>query len=405
MNSEHKGWRVAFAGLGINLALGVLYAWSIFKGEITAAIKAGGPFTWDLASANDPYALCCLVFAFSMIFAGKVQDKFGPRLTAIIGGALVGAGMIWASSSTEYVSWLLGFGVLAGMGMGFGYAAATPPALKWFPAAKTGLVAGIVVAGFGLAPVYIAPLATTLIKAYELPGTMKILGIAFLIIVGGLGTQLINPPAGYVAGGQAPTAQQKTAQAGPSASILGQGQFWILWIAYFIAAGAGLMVIGSVAEMAKKSMGEYAFVVVACMAVGNAGGRIVAGLVSDRIGRKATLAIMLGIQAALMFLCKVVVGADVNAIVLVVLATGIGFNYGTNLSLFPSFAKDLWGLARFGTNYGLLFTAWGVGGFALSRISQMLQTSTGSYEASFLTAGVLLLVGLGLVVFGLRSNK
>jgi MFS family permease len=131
----------------------------------------------------------------------------------------------------------------------------------------------------------------------------------------------------------------------------------------------------------------------------------VAGLVSDRIGRKATLAIMLGIQAALMFLCKAVVGADVNALVLVVLATGIGFNYGTNLSLFSSFAKDLWGLARFGINYGLLFTAWGVGGFALSRISQMLQTSTGSYAASFLTAGVLLLAGLVLVTLGLRSKK
>lgn len=403
MNSASKGWRVAFAGLGINLALGVLYAWSIFKGEITASIKSGGAFAWDLASANDPYALCCLVFAFSMILAGKVQDRFGPRITALTGGMLVGAGMIWASTSTEYLSWLLGFGVLAGMGMGFGYAAATPPALKWFPPEKTGLVAGIVVAGFGLAPVYIAPLSTWLISASGLPGTMKILGIAFLLVVGGLSLFLVNPPTGEskVSGG---TSASK-ADGPHTGSVLGQRQFWILWTAYFIAAGAGLMVIGSVAEMAKKSMGDYAFLVVACMAVGNAGGRVVAGLLSDRIGRKATLAIMMGAQAVLMFVCKFLVGADVNAVLLVLLATGIGFNYGTNLSLFPSFAKDLWGLRSFGINYGLLFTAWGVGGFVLSRLSQMLQSSTGSFTASFLSAGVLLLVGLALVLGGLKERR
>ena len=223
MNSASKGWRVAFAGLGINLALGVLYAWSIFKGEITASIKSGGAFAWDLASANDPYALCCLVFAFSMILAGKVQDRFGPRITALTGGMLVGAGMIWASTSTEYLSWLLGFGVLAGMGMGFGYAAATPPALKWFPPEKTGLVAGIVVAGFGLAPVYIAPLSTWLISASGLPGTMKILGIAFLLVVGGLSLFLVNPPTGEskVSGG---TSASK-ADGPHTGSVLGQRQF------------------------------------------------------------------------------------------------------------------------------------------------------------------------------------
>ena len=405
MTHSNKGWSVALAGLGINLALGVLYAWSIFKGEITESIKAGGPFDWDLASANDPYALCCLMMAFSMILAGKVQDRFGPRLTAMIGGGLVGAGMLWAASSTDYLSWLLGFGLLTGMGSGFGYASATPPALKWFPASKTGLVAGVVVAGFGLAPVYIAPLSTWLISMWGLGGAMKILGFTFLFVVGGLSLLLVNPPQGYQpekqAGGNGEAAPPVTA---PQRFILLQGRFWALWIAFFIAAGAGLMVIGSVAEMAKKSMGEYAFWVVAFMAVGNAAGRIVAGLVSDRIGRKATLAIMLGAQALLMFACMRLVGADSGGAILVLLATGIGFNYGTNLSLFPSFTKDYWGLNSFGVNYGYMITAWGLGGFALSRMSQMLQTSTGSYAASFLTAGTLLVIALAVVLCGLRKN-
>src|SRR5215471_8767430 len=146
----NRGWRVMLAGMGINLALGVLYVWSIFKAAI------GKEFGWDSAQLNDPYALCCLVFAFAMILAGRCQDKLGPRLTASIGGLLVGGGLLLISQPQSYALCVLGFGVLVGLGIGFGYASATPPALKWFPPSKTGLVAGLVVAGFGLAPVYLS---------------------------------------------------------------------------------------------------------------------------------------------------------------------------------------------------------------------------------------------------------
>jgi len=122
--------------------------------------------------------------------------------------------------------------------------------------------------------------------------------------------------------------------------------------------------------------------------------RIVAGILSDKIGRSYTLIIMLVFQAILMFISIPVVGAEnASAILLVLIATFIGFNYGTNLSLFPSFAKDLWGLKNFGSNYGLLFTAWGVGGFVMGRMSQMLKASTDTYNSSFITAGVLLIIG------------
>jgi len=168
--TRNRGWTVALAGTGINLALGILYTWSIFKGAISDSIRAGGAggFNWDPAAVNDPYAVCCLVFAGTMILAGKLQDRFGPRITCIVGGLLVGLGFFWISRTTSYWAWVAGFGVLAGMGIGFGYSAATPPALKWFPPAKTGLIAGIVVSGFGLASVYIAPLATYLVGGYGL---------------------------------------------------------------------------------------------------------------------------------------------------------------------------------------------------------------------------------------------
>ncbi|MDG4554376.1 MAG: OFA family MFS transporter [Candidatus Competibacter sp.] len=401
MSLKQKGWSVVLAGTGINLALGVLYTWSIFKGAIGESIKQGGSnaFQWDLASINDPYAVCCLAFAFSMILAGKFQDRVGPRFTAMIGGLLVGAGFILLSLTTNYWLWVLGFGIMAGTGFGFGYSSATPPALKWFPPAKTGLIAGIVVSGFGLASVYIAPLATYLMKTGGLQSTMMILGVGFAIIVSLFSLLLSNPPAGYLFGGSGAknpavkTAAPVQSQDCTPGQILKSANFYIMWIVYFIGAGAGLMVIGSVAGMAKQSMGELAFLAVVILAVGNAAGRIIAGVLSDRIGRTLTLSLMLGFQAVLMFVAVPVVGAEhPSAALLLVVATLIGFNYGTNLALFPAITKDLWGMKNFGTNYGLLFTAWGVGGFVLGRASEMMKAATGDFNLSFGVAGILLAI-------------
>ncbi len=397
MSDAPKGrWSVVLAGTGINLALGILYTWSIFKAKIADSIAKGGEgaFSWDVASLNDPYAVACLVFAFSMIVAGKVQDKFGPRLTAMLGGLMVGAGFILASTTTAYVPWLLGFGVLAGTGIGFGYSSATPPGLKWFPT-RTGLVAGVVVAGFGLASVYIAPLSTYLLGVYGVQKSMLIFGIAFAIVVSLLSMMLVNPP--LAAGTTAASVKAANADAIGPATMVKSGKFWVLWLIYFVGSGAGLMVIGSVAGMAKSALGDLAFVAVAIMAIGNAGGRIAAGMISDRIGRLPTLAIMLSFQAVLMFVAIPTVGSG-GAVALVLLATFIGFNYGTNLALFPAITKDNWGLAKFGVNYGVLFTAWGVGGFVLGRLSEMLKASSGNFNLSFIIAGVGLVVAAGLTL-------
>lgn len=393
VTTGNRGWLVTFAGTGVNLALGILYTWSMFKGAIEKE------FGWQGSQLNDPYALCCIVFAVAMIFAGRCQDKFGPRVTASLGGLLVGAGFVICSTTNSYGVWLLGFGVLAGIGIGFGYSSATPPALKWFPPAKTGLIAGLVVAGFGLAPVYLAPTSQYLLGHFQVQKSMLILGLAFVVIVCGLAQLLVNPPPGYSAGAKTAgaTAKPVAINAMPR-EILRQPTFWLLWVIYFIGSGAGLMVISSMSGMAKKSMGELAFVAVAIMAIGNAGGRIIAGTLSDRIGRRWTLFIVLLIQAVLMFVAiPVTASKEMTAVVIVLVAAMIGANYGANLSLFPSYTKDLWGLKNFGMNYGVLFTAWGVGGLVLSRLQQMLTAqSHGSYQSSFITAGVLLLVGAGL---------
>lgn len=403
----HRGIPVVMAGTGINLALGILYSWSVFKESIKSAIAAGGEgaFNWDPASINDPYALACLVFAFMMIPAGRAQDRFGPSVAALIGGVLVSMGFLLISQSVNYWVWVLGFGGMVGAGLAFGYSAATPAALKWFHPGQSGMVAGIVVSGFGLAPAYIAPLSTYLVSAHGLLYTMLFFGISFLIVVSLLSRFLVLPPADYIPSlplnrrGEAHLKQRVTfppADETPQ-SLLKKRQFWALWLLYFIGAGAGLMVIGSISGLAKMSMGEQAYLAVAILAIGNASGRVLAGMLSDRFGRKKVLAGIFLFQALLMF-GAAWAGQSSGAVLVVLVATLIGFNYGANLAIFPSYAKDLWGMPHFGINYGMLFTAWGVGGFVMIKLSEMLKAYSGSFTLPFLAAGGLLLLGLVLTL-------
>jgi nitrate/nitrite transporter NarK len=240
--------------------------------------------------------------------------------------------------------------------------------------------------------------------------SMMIFGCAFLVVVCGLSLLLVNPPKGYVPQGAKPKSsapvkkQQPMADATPR-EILKSANFYILWFIFFIGSGVGLMVISSIAGMAKQSMPNAAFLAVAIMAVGNAGGRVVAGILSDKIGRNHTLLLMLGLQALLMVAAISLVGAARgNAILILLLATFIGFSYGSNLCLFPSFAKDLWGLKSFGINYGILFSAWGIGGFVMSRVSQMMVTATGNFNSAFVLAAMLCVLAAGLT-FLIKTSR
>jgi len=368
---KNHGWRVTFAGLGINLALGILYTWSV----ISKGIPEG--WNWSESEKSTPYAVACLVFALVMVPAGRLQDKIGPRVVATLGGLLVGLGLIAASLTTEPLAFMIGFGVLAGAGIGFGYASATPPAVKWFPAAKTGLIAGLVVSGFGGASIYAAPLAKWLNAMYGTQRMVLILGVLFLVVVVGLAQLLKAPPAGYVpAGTPAPAAaaegNNKKKEEFTPGEMLGTVQFYILWFLYACGAGAGLMVIAKLAAIAQVQAGvELGFVLVAVLAVGNAGGRIAAGMLSDTFGRKPTMFMCFVSQAVFILLLSLAKEGSVLASVPVLAAISalIGANYGANLSLFPSITKDFYGLKNFGVNYGLVFTAWGAGGFMLAKLA------------------------------------
>lgn len=394
---KNRGWQVTFAGMGINLALGVLYSWSVVSKKIPPE------WHWTEADRSLPYSVACLVFSLMMVPAGRMQDRIGPRLVATVGGVLVGAGLILASTAHTPMIYVLGFGVLAGMGFGCGYASTTPPAVKWFPAARTGAIAGIVVAGFGLASVYVAPLAETLINARGVPATMLLLGIGFLVVVVLLSQLLQAPPAGYIASSaSAPlrgTGGAIRSDDWTAGEVLGTWQFWLLWFLYACGAGAGLMIISKLAKMVDVQAGvKLGFVLVACLAVGNGAGRVIAGALSDRIGRRTTLFICILLQAALIVLLSHArTGNPLGATgCLIILSALIGANYGANLALFPSLTKDYYGLRNFGVNYGLVFTAWGLGGFTLSLLAGKVYDASRSFTFAYDCSAALLLAAAAL---------
>ena len=388
---RNRGWQVTFVAMGVNLALGVLYSWSV----ISKAIPAD--WGWSEAGRALPYSVACLMFSTAMVPAGRLQDRVGPRVVATVGGVLVGAGLILASLTSSLLVYLIGFGVLAGAGIGAGYAATTPAAVKWFPAARTGLVTGLVVAGFGLSSVYIAPLGNALILARGVPATMLIFGIGFMVVVVVLAQWLRVPPAGFIPAGTAPIAAGATSLKTDftPGEVLRTWQFYVLWFMLVCGAGAGLMVISKLVKMVEVQTGlTLGFLLVAILAAGNGGGRILAGMLSDRIGRKPTLlAVYLSQAVAILLLAAANRGNALGTgVVMAALSALIGANYGANLSLLPSVTKDYYGLKNFGVNYGLVFTAWGLGGFTLSLLAGAVFDRTHSFAFAYYGSAVMLVI-------------
>ncbi len=383
MEKFKKGWLVVAAGAGINLAFGVLYAWSIFGGALSEE------FGWTKAQASLPYSVAIISFALVMIPAGRLQDKIGPRWVCTIGGALIGAGCILASFMPNIPGLVLSFGVLAGSGIGLGYASTTPAAVKWFPPEKKGLITGIVVGGFGLASIYIAPLSKYLLHEYGVFTSFRILGILFLFITLPLAQLIVNPdkPVASAAAVKKPAAADLNWQ-----QMLKTKEFYQLWFMFFAGATGGLMIIGHLKSIAKLQLGTDAgFVLVALAAIANAIGRPAAGVISDKLGRARTMVILYVVQAGVLFIYS-----GFNSFFTVLAgAMMMYFAYGSMLAVYPSACGDNYGTKNLGMNYGILFSAWGIGGIVGPMIGGFIADTTGSYKLAFTLAACMLLVAAG----------
>lgn len=381
MKKKNKALTVLLAGAGMNLAFGVLYAWSIFGGAL--AENHG----WSSAEASLPYSLAIVFFALLMVPAGRLQDKIGPRWVATLGGLLIGLGCILASfMENSFIGMVIAFGVLAGSGIGLGYASTTPPAVKWFAPEQKGLVTGIVVGGFGLASIYIAPLSKFLLAEFGVFLSFRYLGILFLLITLPLAQLIVNPETPRVSADKKklPVKDLTTRE------MLKTKEFYQLWLMFFAGATGGLMIIGHLKTIAKVQLpGEdLGFALVALAAIANAIGRPAAGVISDKLGRGKTMAILYLFQAAILF-----VFASFNSFTLILFgAMVMYFSYGSMLSIYPSACGDNYGTKNLGLNYGVMFSAWGIGGIVGPMIGGYIKDTTGDYGLAFTIAAVMLIV-------------
>ena len=385
-----RWWRVA-GGLSMNLALGTLYAWSIFVAPLEKE------FHWSRADTSMVFTIAVVVFALSFIVAGRLQDKYGPFWVSLVGGVLVSLGFFLCAFTHSLNYLYMCFGVIGGLGNGFGYATPIPVMAKWFPD-KRGLAVGLAVGGYGGGSAIFGPLANLrLIPHFGVHTTFMILGVIFLFMTVVGAFLLQNPPAGYKPEGWTPAPAAKAAATTYEFSpgeVLRTPTFYFMWIAYALGCSAGLMVISQLVPFA-KSVG-IASAAIATMglvvgAVGNASGRILSGWMSDALGRLNVLRLMIAISmVAMPILYKV--GGSVGPLYAAVFV--VYWCYGTQLSVNASTTSDFWGTKNAGINYGMLFTAWGVAGIIGPRIAGVLFDKYKNYEMAFYAAAVLALVAL-----------
>ncbi len=386
----NRWWRVV-GGMSMNLALGTLYAWSIFVAPLEKE------FGWKRADTSTVFGIAVVVFALTFILAGRLQDKFGPFRISLIGGILVSLGF-FLCSYTHSLNWLyVCFGVIGGLGNGFGYSTPIPVMAKWFPD-KRGLAVGLAVGGYGAGSAIFGPLANLkLIPAYGVHTTFQILGVIFLVMTVFGAFLLKNPPAGYKPAGWSPAPASKSAASTydfAPGEVLRTRAFYFMWVAYALGSLAGLMVISQLVPFAKsmKIPGEaLQTLTIFVGAVGNASGRILSGWMSDALGRLNVLRLMIAISMIAMPVLYLVGG---NVALLYVAVFVVYWCYGTQLSVNGAAASDFWGTKNAGINYGMLFTAWGVAGFFGSKIGGQMYDKYHNYQMAFYTAGILAFVAL-----------
>ena len=386
----NRWWRV-IGGLLMNIALGSLYAWSVFVAPLEKE------FGWKRAQTSTVFTIAVVVFALTFIVAGRLQDKLGPFWISLTGAILVSLGFFLCSYTSSLTYLFICFGVIGGLGNGFGYATPIPVMAKWFPD-KRGLAVGLAVGGYGAGSAIFGPLsASYLIPTFGWRTTFQVLGVIFLVMTV-IGSFLLkNPPAGYKPSGWAPAATSKAAATTYDFSpgeMLRTPTFYFMWVAYAFGCAAGLMVISQLVPFA-KSVGipsiTLASLGLVVGAVGNASGRILSGWMSDHLGRINVLRLMIGISMVAMPILYHVGG---NVVALFVMLFIVYWCYGTQLSVNGATAADFWGTKNVGINYGLLFTAWGVAGLLGGRIGGLLFDKYHNYQMAFYTAAVLAAVAL-----------
>ena len=433
-------WLVVAGAILIQLALGAIYAWSVFTPALT---KVGGDYQFSAGEAAWIFSAGLFFFALVMIWAGRKLNSIGPQKLAMFGGLILGAGYILAAFfGDSFLGQLIFIGIIGGSGIGLAYVVPIAVGVKWFPD-KKGMLTGLAVAGFGFGATIWVKWAGSWgggllqnLEIFGLDGVRSVFflyGIVFAAMVF-LGSLVMkDPPDGWLPKGYLPPKKTDVKASGAidfdSLEMIKTPQYYMLFIAFVFSALAGLMVIYCIKlfgidALTYSKLGtldptnteflttrEWASAIagtaMATYATLNGLGRIVWGVVSDKIGRKISIFLMSLIQGVIMLLLFKLGGTVIGFISA---AAIIGFNFGGNFALFPAATADFFGNKTVGRNYGLVFFAYGIAGIAGPQIAGYFKDAAkgamtpDAWLTPFIIAGIACLIG-SVIVLMIKTPK
>ena len=368
-------WLIAVAGVFMQIALGAIYAWSVFRIPLT---KAHG---WTISEVTVAFEIAIFVVGFAAFAGGLWMRRSGPRPVAITASILYGLGTALAGSANSLAALYLTYGLIAGAGLGLGYIVPIATLVKWFPD-KRGMITGIAVAGFGAGALVTAPLANALIASVGVGHTFQVLGAAYLVIVFLCAFAMRNPPDNYAPPGF-PMAGTGI-QAGGYFTLqqaLSTWQWYALWLSLFLNTTAGISIISQASPMAQEITHVTAAVaagMVGVISIANGAGRFLWAWLSDAIGRRMVFLIMFLLQAGVFMWL-----ANVHEFgLLTLLACVILLCYGGGFGTMPAFATDYFGARQIGPIYGLMLTAWGFAAVFGPTLIARVREASGHYQGA-----------------------
>jgi OFA family oxalate/formate antiporter-like MFS transporter len=405
MNSERlpNRWGIALAAICIQLSLGTAYGWSVFKNPLIASEH------WSETSVQLSFEFAFVCLGLGAIIGGSWQDRVGPRRVASTAAILYGLGYVVAAIAVWHHNLLglyIGYGVIAGMGMGMGFVCPIATLVKWFPD-KRGLMGGFGACGFGLGPLVMGPFAAREILRYNVPTTFCTLGVAYLIIILLAAHFLVNPPQGWRPEGWEPRTSVAKA-AGTVNFTLGEAvgtwQFYVLLLILFVSISAGTMIISQASPMAQEMAGMsvlQAADIVGLVSIFNGLGRIFWPWVSDSMGRRTVYIFLFSLQILIFFLLPRVHGQTLFG---AIMAT-IGLCYGGCIGLLPSTTADYFGPKYMGGIYGLILFGGNFAGIPAPSMIARVHQDLGTYIPAINVLTIALVISLILPLVARRPIK
>ncbi len=392
---------IAAAGVMMQVALGAVYAWSVFQIPLEEHYGASS------SAVKLTFSITILALGFAAFFGGLWMRSAGPRTVAIAAGILYGGGVLLAGvSSGSLILLYLTYGLIGGIGIGLGYIVPVATLIKWFPD-KRGFITGIAVAGFGAGALVTAPIAKQLVSGVGLFPTFAILGVIYLVMVIGAGFFMKNPPEGWKPEGWEPEEEDSGDRSGVDFEFrdaLKTWQWYALWALLFLNVTAGIAIISEADPIAQEVSGVAPWLaawLVSIISITNGAGRFLWAWLSDAIGRKWVFLTMFLLQAALFFLIPIV---GSSFVMLAILAAIIVSCYGGGFGTMPAFNADYFGPKNVGMIYGLMITAWGFGGVLGPQIISLMYDATQSYAGAFRIIAVIMLAS-SIIPFIVRPPK